>query len=64
MHFFALFCEKIWSCAGYALAFGDTLVPSDAACWKSFYLTMLERIFPTFPRSYGRKMQPMPLFFA
>ena len=26
------------------------------------YLAMLERIFPTFPRSYGRKMQPMPSF--
>ena len=26
------------------------------------YLAMLERIFSTFPRSYGRKMQPMPSF--
>ena len=29
---------------------------------KHSYLAMLERIFPTFPRSYDRKMQPMPPF--
>ena len=51
----AFFCQNIWSIhyAGYALAFNDTLVPSDAALL----------IFEQFPRSYGRKMQPMTAIF-
>ena len=60
-------CNKIapenkLSCrsAGFALTLSDTVVPSDAACWKEFLSRkLLERIFPTFPRKYGRSMQPI-----
>ena len=42
-------------CSGYALAFYDAVVPSDAA--------LVCTMFGQFPRSYGRKMQPMtPIF--
>ena len=41
--------------SGYALAFYDTVVSSDAA--------LVCTMFDQFPRSYGRKMQPMtPIF--
>ena len=60
-------CNKIapenkLSCgsAGFTLTLSDTVVPSDAACWKEFLSRkVLERIFPTFPRKYGRSMQPI-----
>ena len=42
--------------SGYALAFYDTVVSSDAA----LFCTM----FDQFPRSYGRKMQPIRFFFC
>ena len=42
-------------CSGYALAFYDAVVSSDAA--------LVCTMFDQFPRSYGRKMQPMtPIF--
>ena len=42
-------------CSGYALIFYDAVVSSDAA--------LACTMFDQFPRSYGRKMQPMtPVF--
>ena len=43
-------------CSGYALAFYDAVVPSDAA--------LVCTMFDQFPRSYGRKMQPIHAIFA
>ena len=56
MHFFCTFFQKyLVKYAGYALAFYDAVVPSDAA--------LVCTLFDQFPRSYGRKMQPMtPIF--
>ena len=52
MHFFL---KYLVMCTGYALAFYDAVVSSDAA--------LVCTIFVQFPRSYGRKMQPMtPIF--
>ena len=42
-------------CSGYALAFYDAVVSSDAA--------LVCTMFDQFPRSYGRKMQPMTSIF-
>ena len=43
-------------CSGYALAFYDAVVSSDAA--------LVCTMFDQFPRSYGRKMQPIRFFFC
>ena len=52
MHFFLKYLVMY---SGYALAFYDAVVPSDAA--------LVCTMFDQFPRSYGRKMQPMtPIF--
>ena len=52
MHFFQ---KYLVMCSGYALAFYDAVVSSDAA--------LVCTMFDQFPRSYGRKMQPMtPIF--
>ena len=57
------FASNIFNCAGCALALSDTVVtnikrvvPSDAACWKQFLSRYARTNFPTFPRSYVRKM--------
>ena len=42
--------------SGYALAFYDIVVSSDAA--------LVCTMFDQFPRSYGRKMQPIRFFFC
>ena len=43
-------------CSGCALAFYDAVVSSDAA--------LICTMFDQFPRSYGRKMQPIHSIFA
>ena len=57
---FALFCiffsKYLVMCSGYALAFYDAVVSSDAA--------LVCTMFDQFPRSYGRKMQPIRFFFC
>ena len=47
----AFFCQNIWSIhyAGYALAFNDTLVPSDAACWKAILISLYSNEFSNIP---------------
>ena len=54
--FFCTFLQKnLVMYSGYALAFYDAVVSSDAA--------LVCTMFDQFPRSYGRKMQPMtPIF--
>ena len=50
------FQKYLVMCSGYALAFYDTVVSSDAA--------LVCTMFDQFPRSYGRKMQPIHSIFA
>ena len=57
MHFFCTFFQKnLVMYSGYALAFYDAVVSSDAA--------LVCTMFDQFPRSYGRKMQPIRFFFC
>ena len=50
------FQKYLVMCSGYALAFYDAVVSSDAA--------LVCTMFDQFPRSYGRKMQPIRFFFC
>ena len=56
MHFFCIFFKSLVICGLFALTFSDTFVPSDAA--------LVCTMFDQFPRSYGRKMQPIHSIFA
>ena len=57
--------EAVWQnaghYAGFALAQSDTVVPSDAACANNIlsHSEVHERVIHTFPRKYGRIMQPI-----
>ena len=64
-HFFVIFFAKyLVSLRIYILTFYDTLVPSDAACWKAILISLYSNEFSNIPPKLRSQNAAHALIFA